>query len=249
MKKIGIVGGTAWLSTVDYYTAICRMSEQFHAAQNRKGPLPTPEMSIESLDLKKAVSYIGTQEDEGSWRLFDAYHRDALRRLEANGVDVAIMASNTPHHRFEAITRGIGIPVISIFEAVAKECARIGIERLLIVGTALTMDARTMCEVFATYGVDAFTPRTDEEKASVIAVIADVQCGMLHGAAERINNIAKTSFGRESQGRPVVCLACTELPCAFPAMKGCSTFEDDDILYINTLAIHAKAAFDSAVAP
>ncbi len=49
MKKIGIVGGTAWLSTVDYYTAICRMSEQFHAAQNRKGPLPTPEMSIESL--------------------------------------------------------------------------------------------------------------------------------------------------------------------------------------------------------
>lgn len=55
LKKIGIVGGTAWLSTVAYYTAICRMSEQCHAAQNRKGPLPTPAMSIESLDLKKAV--------------------------------------------------------------------------------------------------------------------------------------------------------------------------------------------------
>lgn len=133
------------------------------------------------------------------------------------------MASNTPHHRFAAITRGIGIPVISIFEAVAKERARIGVERLPIVGTALTMDARTMCEVFATYGVDAFTPRTAEEKASVIAVIADVQRGTLHGAAERINALAKTSFDRESRGRPVVCLACTERPRAFPAMKGSST--------------------------
>jgi len=78
-------------------------------------------MSIESLDLNRAFSYIGTIGDEESWEKFDAYHRDALRRLEASGADFAIIASNTPHHRFGAITSGIRMPVISIFEAVAKD--------------------------------------------------------------------------------------------------------------------------------
>jgi hypothetical protein len=36
MKKIGIVGGVAWLSTVDYYSGICRLSERWHIARARK---------------------------------------------------------------------------------------------------------------------------------------------------------------------------------------------------------------------
>ncbi len=44
MKKIGIVGGVAWTSTVDYYTAICRRSEERHAAANLPGPLPRRKM-------------------------------------------------------------------------------------------------------------------------------------------------------------------------------------------------------------
>jgi aspartate racemase len=88
MKKIGIVGGVAWLSTVDYYSEICRRSVP-----------STPEMSLESLDLNKVVSYLGIDGDEESWQ-FDDYHRAALQRLEASGAEFAVMASNTPHHRF-----------------------------------------------------------------------------------------------------------------------------------------------------
>jgi hypothetical protein len=63
-------------------------------------------MSIESLDLNQAVSYIGGDGDEDSWSKFDDYHRAALQRLESSGADFALMASNTPHHRFASIVRG-----------------------------------------------------------------------------------------------------------------------------------------------
>lgn len=53
-----------------------------------------PEISIESLDLAKAISYLGSDNDE-SWSRFDNYHRSALQRLEASGVDFALIASNT----------------------------------------------------------------------------------------------------------------------------------------------------------
>ena len=95
MKKIGVVGGVAWRSTVDYYSEICRRSEQWHVSRNLQGVPSTPEMSIESLDLHKAVSYLGSDDDddEESWLQFDDYHRAALRRLEASGADFALMAS------------------------------------------------------------------------------------------------------------------------------------------------------------
>src|SRR5713101_3588503 len=154
MKKIGIVGGIAWLSTVDYYSELCRRSERWHLSKSLPGLPSTPEMSIESLDLNKAVSYLGTDDDEESWSRFDEYHRAALKRLEASGAEFALMASNSPHHRFAEIVRGVGIPVISIFEVVAKECARIEAKQVLLLGTALTMRSATLREVFAEHGVE-----------------------------------------------------------------------------------------------
>ena len=152
MKKIGIVGGVAWRSTIDYYSEICRRSEEWHRARNPQAVPSTPEISIESLDLNQAVSYFGTDDDDESWRQFDQYHRAALKRLEASGAEFALIASNSPHHRFAEIVRGVGIPVISILQAVAKESARCGVREILILGTLLTMKSPVfragICEVW-----------------------------------------------------------------------------------------------------
>ena len=43
-------------------------------------------------------------------------------------------------------------------------------------------------------------------------------------------------------------LACTELPLAFPAFADAGLFEVGGVLYVNTTALHARAAFDYAVA-
>src|SRR5580700_4462748 len=107
MKKIGIVGGIGWQSTVDYYTDLCHRSERQSLAANPSRAPSTPEMSIESLDIQKAISYLGSDDDEASWAEFDEYHRVALLRLAASGADFALLASNTPHHRFATIVRDI----------------------------------------------------------------------------------------------------------------------------------------------
>src|SRR5229473_3750060 len=179
MKKIGIVGGVAWLSTVDYYTEICRRSERWHVARGAPGVPSTPEMSIESLDHNKAVSYLGIDGDEESWSLFDDYHRGALQRLEASGVDFALMASNTPHDRYASIVRGIGILVINIFEVVAKESARIGASEVLIPGTTQTMRSVRFRDEFAKYGIEATGPGDETARTVTGELIAELQLGKL----------------------------------------------------------------------
>lgn len=246
MKKIGIVGGTAWLSTIEYYSAICRLSEEYHLARNIEAPLPTPEMCIESLDLRTAVSYIGKIGDEPSWHAFDSYHRVALRRLEAAGAELAVMAANTPHHRFAEITRGVGIRVINMFEAVAQACAALHVRHLLVLGTALTMNSPAMRETLKAFGIDACAP-TSDERSAVTRIIEELQRGVITGKAEELATLSRVAFSRQFQGEISVCLACTELPLAFPAMKERTTFEAGDIRYVNTSAIHSKAAFLAAL--
>jgi aspartate racemase len=242
MKKIGIVGGIAWPSTVDYYSEICRRSERWHLARNPQGVPSMPEMSIESLDLKKAVAYLGSVDDEQSWRRFDDYHRAALKRLEASGVDFALMASNSAHHRFASIVHGIGVPVISIFDEVAKESSRIGASEALILGTRLTMSSSGFREQFAKYGIEAAGPHDESARAMTIGLIAELQLGKIDGAAERLERIARISVERQFTTQPAVCLACTELPLSFQDQKTLATFERDGILYINSTAVHINAA-------
>jgi aspartate racemase len=246
MKKIGIVGGVAWRSTIEYYTEICRRSEERHIAQNMTGTPSTPEMVIESLDLRKAFAWLGRDEEEESWYRFDEYHRAALKRLEASGAEVALMAANTPHHRFREIVRGVGIPVISILDAAARESARVGARHVLILGTALTMASPRFRRGFSKHGIEAAGPDGEEARAATLRIVADLQRGHGEGTAERLGAIARTAFTGQFGGRPVVCLACTELPLAFPEMKTRPSFEHAGVVYINTIAAHVAAVWDAA---
>lgn len=102
MKKIGIVGGVAWQSTVDYYSELCRRSQQWQVRRNLSDVPTFPEISIESLDLAKAVSYLGSDDDEPSWSEFDEYHRAALKRLEVSGAEVALIWRKEDAPNFQA---------------------------------------------------------------------------------------------------------------------------------------------------
>jgi len=225
MKKIGIVGGVGWRSTVEYYSEICHRSEQLQVARDPKAVAAMPEIIIESLDLSRAVAYLGTEDDDTSWQQFDEYHRAALQRLEAGGADFALIATNTAHHRFDAIVHGIKIPVLSILDVAAKQCARIGTTELLILGTAVTMESATIREGFERHGIRAAGPQDGSVRRATISLISELQLGQVDGAAERVARLAESSLVSQFNSHPTVCLACTELPLAFPEQKMVAVFE------------------------
>jgi aspartate racemase len=95
MKKIGIVGGVGWQSTTEYYSELCRRTEEFHLASNPHDVPTMPEISIESLDLAKAISYLGSDDDEQSWSQFADYHRRARNSVFTAAAGVLVLVSIT----------------------------------------------------------------------------------------------------------------------------------------------------------
>ena len=58
MKKIGILGGLGWPSTVEYYARLCTESQKYFSRLNFSSPFPIPEIVIESLNIDHAINFV-----------------------------------------------------------------------------------------------------------------------------------------------------------------------------------------------
>ncbi|MCT8159064.1 aspartate/glutamate racemase family protein [Pseudoruegeria sp. SHC-113] len=245
MKKIGILGGVGWASTIDYYRAICEGAGAHFAAQGAKSPLPVPPMTIESVTQSQTRALRGTAGDEASWAGFDAIFRDAMLRLEAASCDFALIASNTPHARLHAIRQGVTMPILSIFTEAAQATAETGCKAALVLGTAVTMQAQDYAQALAEVGVAANAQLPEDEIAEMQAMI-DTE---FYGGASPAAQARLLAFcARHATPGTAILLACTELPLAFPAHLDDVAFEEGGFTFVNPSAAHVRAALRLALA-
>ncbi|MCG7522143.1 aspartate/glutamate racemase family protein [Ruegeria sp. Ofav3-42] len=244
MKKIGILGGVGWASTVDYYRAIAEGVSRHFAERGHGSPLPIPPMTIESVTQSKTRALRGTARDEASWAGFDAVFRDALLTLENAGCDFGIIASNTPHARLHAIRQGVTMPILSIFDATAEATASTGASKALVLGTAVTMQATNYADRLAAEGISANDRLPEPDIAEMQRMIdSDFYGGASDTARPRLLAFCDKHAGPGT----AILLACTELPLAFPDHLDDPVFEADGHLFINPSAAHVAAALKEAL--
>ncbi|MGV6849739.1 MAG: aspartate/glutamate racemase family protein [Marinibacterium sp.] len=245
MKKIGILGGVGWASTIDYYRAICDGAGRFFAGRGATSPLPVPPITVESVVQAQTRALRGRPGDEASWAEFDAVFRRALLTLEGAGCNFAVIASNTPHARLAAITDGVTLPVLSIFDAAARATHGTRAANALVLGTSVTMQARDYARALANHGVAANNPLPEAEIARMQRLIDhDFYGGASPTARDRLLGFCRD---HAAPGAAVL-LACTELPLAFPDHLDDAVFETDGFLFVNPSAAHVAAALDTALA-
>lgn len=244
MKKIGILGGVGWASTVDYYRAIAEGAGRYFAQSGHGSPLPVPPMTIESVTQARTRALRGVAGDEASWAGFDAVFRDALLTLERAGCDFGIIASNTPHARLHAIRPGVSMPILSIFDATSEATASTGASKALVLGTTVTMQATDYSDRLAKEGIAA---NDRLPKADIAEMQAMIDSDFYGGASA--NARARLLAFCDAQAEPgtAILLACTELPLAFPDHLDDPVFEVDGHLFINPSAAHVAAALKEAL--
>lgn len=246
MKKIGIIGGVGWPSTIEYYRIICEESQAYHADKNVSGPIPMPEISIESLNLNFSINHRGSSE-LGSWDVWDHYFNSAIKRLETCGAKVISIASVTPHARLAEISKGSTVPIVSVYEAIGVYCKSINVTKLLVLGTMPTMTSPAFITGMRQFDIKAFTPPLAEQKDDVVAIIGDLYQNKTSGAGVSIDEVIRQCIPENELTHTAVCLGCTELPLAFDKFKAESSFNINGVHYINSTVVHAKSIFKACV--
>ncbi len=247
MKKIGIVGGVAWQSTVEYYRLLCAWSNTHFAAQEPEGPARTPPIMLESLVMRETRALRGTPGDEASWAAYDDIIRQALLRLERGGCDFAIIANNTFHMRIEQITKGVNIEVLSILDAVADAILETGAKQALVLGTSVTMRSDAYARKLLARGVTA-NHQLDDETIDGMQHLIDhaFHANPIPPSSKRkLLEVCERFVGGPKD--TAILLACTELPLAFPDHIEDPVFESDGYTFINTVSAHIRAALNKAI--
>ncbi len=247
MKKIGIIGGLAWPSTIEYYRLLCAKTNANFEARGAMPPLPTPRIVIESLDITETRRLRGAHGDEASWRDYDDLFRETFLRLTRAGAEVGLIASNTPHTRLAGISRDLPLALVSIVDATAALVGRLGARRALILGTPLTMRSDMYSDALAKRGVEILARPTDDEIAELERLIdIDLYQGEINEAREQILRLSRAHTTPNSGD--VVCLACTELPLAFPEHRQDAHFDLAGVRFVNTAVAHVDTVLTQAMA-
>src|SRR5215218_11412056 len=107
MKRLGIVGGIAPESTIEYY----RLIVAGYRARVTDGSYPP--LVINSIDMNRMRGLI----EAGELGQLVEYLLGELQRLADAGAEFAFFASNTPHIVFDELERRSPVPLVSIVRA------------------------------------------------------------------------------------------------------------------------------------
>ncbi|MGE5580297.1 MAG: aspartate/glutamate racemase family protein [Bacillota bacterium] len=226
MKKLGLVGGIGPESTLDYYKGIIT------GCRARTGGAGYPLMVIDSLDLDVMYNLA----DKQQWEPFTDRLVASVQTLAAAGAEVAAMAANTAHIVFDRVRERSPLPLISIVEETCKFAEAKGCKKVIVFGTGFTMSSGMYTDAFARYGIEAFIPTPEEQRAIHGVIFPNLQEGIVLPEEKRlVLDIAGRMIVQT--GADALILGCTELPLIIKQ-------DDLDVLALDTTQIHIDAIVD-----
>ena len=154
MKTLGIVGGIAPASTIEYYRMLIATYQQ----QRPDGS--NPPVIINSIDMQTMLRLIAADAlDEVT-----EYLGAEIDKLVQAGADFGLLASNTPHIVFDRLQRRSRIPLVSIVDATFDVAKRLNLTRVGLLGTRFTMQSAAYPSVFTRRGITVVVPDASDQE-------------------------------------------------------------------------------------
>jgi aspartate racemase len=229
VKTIGLLGGTSWPSTIDYYRILNEL------AQERLGGFHSADLLLRSIDYHAIKS-----------RYYDRWHdiptllRREIENFVALGPSCLILCNNTLHKAYDDIAADLDlrIPVFHAVTESARAAQALGAHSVLLLGTQFTME-----DGFYQLGLERAGLVVTVPDAADRSVIQAVQSELARGALTDEHRRTLTALIGKHAGRvDAAVLACTELPLAV-------TPQNSPLPLVNPTAAQCRAAFDYAIAP
>ncbi|WP_348761011.1 amino acid racemase [uncultured Salinisphaera sp.] len=226
MKTIGLLGGTSWASTIDYYRDLNERAQAYFGAPH------SAELILKSVDYAPLVSRY-----ENDWETARALFADRLAELEAMGPDCLVICCNTLHRALDEldVAQRPALPVIHMVDVTAAAARGAGHDRVLLLGTRFTMENGYYANRLAATGLDVTIPNADDRD-----VVQGFQQRASQGqpVPEAPGWFARLWTRHADCGAAV--LACTELPGLIEA-------RDAPLALLDPLTLQCDAAFAWAV--
>ncbi len=201
MKKIGLVGGTGPESTIMYYKELNSKIDE------ATGCKTMPELSIESVNFRKAWELVATKQTE---KLAD-YLSEKVNLLAESGAEVIALTAATMHMVFDEVESKTNVSLVSIPKAVCDNAVKKGYKKVGLLGTIFTMEQDFMKKDLLRAGIDVIVPDKADRELIAKRILEELEVGIVkESTLKEFNEVIQKM--QEMYGIEAVVLGCTELP-------------------------------------
>jgi aspartate racemase len=229
MKTIGLIGGTGWVSSIEYYQFINR------EINRRLGGQQAARCILWSFNYGEIDVLINQKNDlESVYKMV----KNAAEKLESCGADCILLCANTLHMYADRLRTEINIPLIHIAEATASEINKAGLRKVAVLGTKFTMEKDFYRSKLAESAIEMMIPGNEDREFIHNTILGELLKDILKPETkslflEIINNLILN-------GTEGIVLGCTEIPLLIKQ-------EDVAVPVFDTTFIHSTAAVDFAL--
>jgi aspartate racemase len=227
MERIGLLGGTSWPSTIEYYR-LFNEKAQAHFGEGHSAKLLLS--SIDYFDIR--------QHYPNGWdKIYPILQRE-LQYLNDLKPSCILICNNTLHQGFDAIKDklNLSVPVFHMADLTAQHLQQKGYKKVLLTGTQYTMESGYYSDKITAFAIEVIVPTLEER-----VLMQSMQQSIAKGETPEQFSAAFEQILANYADCDAVVTACTELPLVI-------TPQITQLEIVDPMAIQCEAAFKFACA-
>jgi aspartate racemase len=228
MKRIGLLGGMSWESSIEYYRLVNEI------ARDRFGGLHSADCLLRSVDFAE----IEVLQREDRWDEAGDRLADEARALVAGGAELLVLCTNTMHKVADAMTGAVDIPFVHIADTTAHAVRSAGMTTVGLLATGYTMEQDFYVgRLRDMHGLEVLVPDEPDRRIVHDVIYEELCVGVVDdGSREEYRRIMLALADRGAQG---ILLGCTEIDLLVGP-------QDSPVPVFDTTRLHAERAVELA---
>ncbi|MFZ4451159.1 aspartate/glutamate racemase family protein [Salibacterium aidingense] len=226
MRKIGLIGGMSWQSTLHYYK---KLNEGFH---ERMGGMHSAPILLESLDFQP----IAAAQERQDWESIGQQLAEAARSLEIGGAGFLAICSNTVHAAASYVTEASSLPLLHIADSSARALHAAGIQTVGFIGTAYSMQSSWYRDRLQSYGITMIVPENAAQQELQRQIFEELCFGNVEASSKE--QTLQIIGNLHQNGAEGVLLGCTEFSMMIKAKDVSLPLFDSTGLHVQEILAH-----------
>jgi aspartate racemase len=130
MKRLGLLGGMSWESSVEYE----RIINEY--VRDHVGGTASADLLIRSFNFADVEAL----QEAGDWEAAGQLLATAAVDLESSGAQAIVICTNTMHNVADTVQQAIAVPLLHIADCTAAAVREAGVTAVALLGTRYTME-------------------------------------------------------------------------------------------------------------
>lgn len=230
MKKVGLVGGLGWVSTLEYYKLINVITRQ------KLGAYSSAHVLLESLD---EGLFLENQGKDPTEKLCEQMIVDAVGVLVSGGAELVALCANGLHRFIPAIKATYDIEIVDIRDATAKVIQNMGLDCVGLIGVQKTMETDFYKRILQAAGIESVVPELASREYIHQKILSELVLNEF--SVETKHGFLSVIEGLIDKGVQGVILGCTEIPSLL------TDSEHKGVPLFSTTEIHCREIVERAL--